>query len=189
MAVDELEVLTARIARVVRERRYVSGATLAEVAVRAGLSKTILSRIENGHGNPSVETLFRIARALDLPLSALLAENEAPRTRLIKARSGPELHADSGMAAWLVHAQARGHHAEVYEVALPAGTDQRTAGHLPGTEELVICISGRLRVGPIGEEVELGAGDAAWFAADGEHHYVALRAVRALNWIVTPAGG
>jgi transcriptional regulator with XRE-family HTH domain len=185
----ELDSLTARIARVVREQRYVSGATLAEVASAAGLSKAILSRIENGHGNPSIETLFRIARALELPLSALLAEDQSPRSRMIPARSGPELHADSGMAAWLVHAQARGHHAEVYELALPAGTDQRTAGHLPGTEELLICLTGRLRVGPVGQEVELAAGDAAWFAADEEHHYVALRAARALNWIVTPAGG
>lgn len=185
----ELDSLTARIARVVRERRYVSGATLADVAAQAGVSKTILSRIENGHGNPSIETLFRVARALDLPLSAMLAEDDAPRARVIPARSGPELHADSGMAAWLVHAQARGHHAEVYELALPAGTDQRSAGHLPGTEELLICLSGRLRVGPVGEEVELATGDAACFAADGEHHYAGLRAARALNWIVTPAGG
>jgi hypothetical protein len=59
------------------------------------------------------------------------------------------------MTAWLVHAQARGHHAEVYELALPVGTDQRTAGHLPGTEELVMCVTGRLRVGPVGEEVVL----------------------------------
>lgn len=186
---DELESLTQRIARVIRERRYVTGATLGEVAGEAGLSKTILSRIENGHGNPSVETLFRIARALDLPLASLLAEDEAPRARVIPARSGPELYADSGMTAWLIHAQARGHHAEVYDIVLPAGTDQRTAGHLPGTEELVVCLTGRLRVGPVGEEVALGPGDAAWFAADGEHHYVALRAATLLNWIVTPAGG
>jgi transcriptional regulator with XRE-family HTH domain len=185
----DLESLTAHVARVVRERRYVTGATLGQVAAEAGLSKTILSRIENGHGNPSLETLFRIARALDLPLSSLLTEVQAPRARVIQARSGPQLHADSGMTAWLVQAQAGGHHSEVYELALPTGTDQRTAGHLPGTEELVICLSGRLRVGPLGEEVELAAGDAAWFAADGEHHYVALRATRALNWIVTPAGG
>jgi hypothetical protein len=36
--------------------------------------------------------------------------------------------------------------------------------------------------------VELGAGDAAWFRADGEHHYFALRDTRALNWIITPVG-
>jgi transcriptional regulator with XRE-family HTH domain len=187
--VDALESLTARIARTVRQRRYESGATLSEVAAKAGLSKTIVGRIENGRGNPSLETLFRVGRALDLPLAVLLAEQEEPRARVIPARSGPELRADSGMVAWLVHAQAHGHRAEVYELALPAGTDQRTAGHLPGTQELVICVSGRLRVGPVGEQVDLAAGDAAWFAADGEHHYVALSDARALNWIVTPAGG
>ncbi|MGI8864919.1 MAG: helix-turn-helix domain-containing protein [Solirubrobacteraceae bacterium] len=185
----QLESLNQRIASVVRERRRASGMTLGEFAHRSGLSKTILSRIENGHGNPSVETLFRLARALELPLSALLAE-EPPRATVIRARSGPELHADSGMEAWLVHAPTRSHHhGEVYELELPAGTEQRTTGHLPGTEELVICLTGQLRVGPVDEEVELRAGDAAWFRADGEHRYVALRAVRALNWILTPAGG
>ncbi len=72
---------------------------------------------------------------------------------------------------------------------MPAGTEQRTAGHLPGTEELLICLTGRLHVGPVDAEVELGTGDAAWFRADAEHRYIALRAARALNWIVTPAAG
>ncbi|MBV9820197.1 MAG: helix-turn-helix transcriptional regulator [Solirubrobacterales bacterium] len=183
----EFDSLTARISRVVRERRRQTGDTLSQVAARAGLSKTILSRIENGHGNPSIDTLFRLARALELPLSALLVEDEPPRARRIPARSGSELHADSGMTAWLVHARGRGADAEVYELSLAAGIEQRTPGHLPGTEELVFCLRGRLRVGPVGEEVELAGGDAAWFAADGEHRYLALRAARALNWILSPA--
>ncbi len=117
-SVDEFESVNQRIASVVRKHRHASGATLGEVARASGLSKTILSRIENGHGNPSVETLFRIARALELPLSALLADDEGPRARVIRARSGTELQADSGMTAWLVRAQARGHHAEVYELQI-----------------------------------------------------------------------
>jgi transcriptional regulator with XRE-family HTH domain len=186
-AEDQLVSLNQRIARVLRERRRLTDTTLVELARTSGLSKTILTRIENGDGNPSIETLFRIARALGLPLSALLAD-DAPRSRVIRARSGPELQADSGMAAWLVHVQTQGHHAEIYELALRAGTRQHSAGHVSGTEELVICLAGSLRVGPGDSEVELGAGDAAWFRADGEHHYVALRDTRALNWIITPVG-
>ncbi len=185
---DQLVSLNQRIAAVVRERRHLAGMTLGELAHASGLSKTILSRIENGHGNPSVETLFRIARALGLPLSALLAD-EAPRASVIRARSGPELHADSGMRAWLVHAQPSHQHAEIYELELPTGTEQRSAGHLSGTEELVICLTGRLRVGPVDHEVDLRPGDAARFRADDEHRYVAVRAARAVNWIFTPAGG
>src|SRR4051794_24564825 len=135
----EAAALHQRIAAVVRARRRERGASLADVAAESGLSKAILSRIENGAGNPSIETLFRIGRALDLPLAALVGDDDAPRATAIPARSGTELHADSGMTAWLVHAQAQGHTTEVYELDLPAGTEQRTAGHLPGTHELVVC--------------------------------------------------
>src|SRR5581483_12483618 len=65
---DELAGVNRRIAAVIRDRRRALGVTLAELATSAGLSRTILGRIETGRGNPSVETLFRIARALGLPL-------------------------------------------------------------------------------------------------------------------------
>ncbi len=42
----------------------------------------------------------------------------------------------------------------------------RKPAPLPATEELVVCMRGALEVGPVGEEVVLGAGDAVWFAAD-----------------------
>lgn len=159
--------------------------SVAELASAAGLSRTIVARIESGAGNPSVETLFRLARALSVPLAALLGVDAAPPARLIPARSGTHLRADSGMQAFLIHAGETSGHAECYELELPAGTEQRSAGHLSGTEELVLCLSGRLRVGPIGEEVELRAGDAAWFRADREHRYLALRRSRAVNWILS----
>lgn len=183
---DELATLGTQIARAVRARRRASGVTLDELSARSGLSRTILSRIENGRGNPSVETLFRIARALELPLSALLEDGSPPAARRIPARSGTPLHGDSGMAAWLIHAESAPYRFELIELELPAGVDHPSDGHVPGTIELVHCLRGRVRVGPIGAEAELGAGDCAWFRADEAHHYVAVRASRALNLIGTP---
>jgi quercetin dioxygenase-like cupin family protein len=58
---------------------------------------------------------------------------------------------------------------------------------MPGAEEVVVCVAGRLSVGPVGGEVELGPGDAAWFAADGPHHDVGLEDGRALNWVLLRA--
>jgi len=184
--VDELESLGAQIAGVIRARRRASGQTLDEVATRSGLSKTILSRIENGRGNPSVETLFRIARALEVPLSALVEVATPPVARRIPARSGPALLGDSGMSAWLIHAESIAQRVEVIELDLPSGVEHSSDGHLVGTVELVYCLRGRLRVGPVGDDVELAVGDSAWFRADTPHHYIALRAARALNLIGTP---
>ena len=64
--------------------------------------------------------------------------------------------------------------------------EQRTDAHLPGTEEVIVCVEGRLRAGPLGDPVELAPGDAVWFAADVAHAYTALEDARALCWMLYP---
>ncbi|CAA9517618.1 MAG: hypothetical protein AVDCRST_MAG85-2711 [uncultured Solirubrobacteraceae bacterium] len=72
----------------------------------------------------------------------------------------------------------------MFELSLPAGVEQSTGAHLPGTREVVVCVRGRVRVGPLGEEAYLGPGDDRWFAADGPDGYVGLRDGRALDWVL-----
>ena len=181
---DPLDVLAARIGRSLRGRRTAAGMSIGELARASGLSKTIIGRIEAGSGNPSVETLWRLSHSLAVPLGSLLAEDPEPRVKVVRARTGDRLHADSGMEAWLVHAEGREHRSELFELWLPAGVEQQTGAHLPGTREVVVCIRGRVRAGPIGEEADLGPGDAVWFAADAPHRYVGVRDARALNWLL-----
>ena len=186
---DDLAGLAARIGAVVRATRLARGLSQSELGRRAGLSKTILARIEAGMGNPSVETLWRVSRALDLPLGALLAPEAEPRTRLIPAGAGEPVHADSGMAGRLLHADGRGRRVELYELTFPPRTDHATDGHLPGTAELVHCLEGTITLGPVGEERRLGPGDALWFAADGPHAYRTADApARVIELMLYPAG-
>jgi transcriptional regulator with XRE-family HTH domain len=58
-----------------RARRVELGLTLAEVAEKAGLSLPYVSNLERGRGNPTLEALGALARALDIPLASLLGEN------------------------------------------------------------------------------------------------------------------
>ena len=51
-----------------RELREQKQFTQGEVAKRAGLLKPYVSRVENGHSVPDVETLEKFARALEVPL-------------------------------------------------------------------------------------------------------------------------
>jgi transcriptional regulator with XRE-family HTH domain len=180
----ELDALAQRIGRVARASRIAQSMSLGDLSRACGLSKTILARIETGSGNPSMETLWRVSQGLRLPLGALLADDQRPRVRAVPAGTGDVIHADTGMAARLLHAEGREHRSEVFELDLPTGVEQPSSGHLPGTEELVVCVAGRVLAGPLGEEVELGPGDAVWFVADGPHRYVGLEDARALNWIL-----
>jgi transcriptional regulator with XRE-family HTH domain len=181
---EGLPALAGSIGRAVRGLRIARSLSVGDLARDAGLSRTILSRIENGSGNPSIETLWRIARALSVPLGALLGEDQEPRVRAIPARSRKALAADSGMRAWLVHAEGREHRSELFDLDLPDGVEQRTDAHIPGTDELIMCVSGRVLVGPLGEEVELAPGDSVWFAGDRAHRYLALEDTHALCWML-----
>jgi transcriptional regulator with XRE-family HTH domain len=162
--------------------------SLGDLSRACGLSRTILARIEGGAGNPSLETLWRISRALDIPLGAFLEQDTAPRVHVTRAREGRSLRADSGLEMWLLHAKTREHRAEMYDIVLPQGAHQQTDAHLPGTEEALICISGHARIGPVGEEADVGAGDVVWFAADLPHRYLALADTRLIGWMLYSAG-
>lgn len=182
---DESGRLAARIGAALQGHRQARSLSVAELARATGLSRTILGRIEAGAGNPSVQTLFSIARALDLPLGALLAEPAEPRVRAIPRGTGDALPTAAGVAR-VLHADGRPRRSELFELTLEAGREQHSDGHLPGTEELVVCLGGSMEAGPLGAEVALGPGDAVWFVADGAHRYAAVTDARALNWLSYP---
>jgi transcriptional regulator with XRE-family HTH domain len=58
-----------RLIRLARGERY----SLEALAARSGVSAGLLSQIERGIGNPSYQTLLRVAHALDIPVAQLLA--------------------------------------------------------------------------------------------------------------------
>jgi transcriptional regulator with XRE-family HTH domain len=70
-SMDPLELLLARLARVIRNRRTNAGYTQAEFAHAAKVFRTFMGQIERGTANPSVKTLFRIAQVLGLSVTEL----------------------------------------------------------------------------------------------------------------------
>lgn len=58
-----------RIKELCKER----GINLADLASQMGTSQASISRITTGNGNPTVETLERIAKALNVPITDLFA--------------------------------------------------------------------------------------------------------------------
>jgi XRE family transcriptional regulator, regulator of sulfur utilization len=186
MAVRPLDQLTVQIARSIRAHRQSRRLTVAALATKAGLSKSSLTTIESGLGNPSVETLWRLAAAMDVSLGAIIDQEEPPPTRIIRASDPVQIVSPSGMTARLILGEGRNHRTEVYEATLPAGADYRSEPHAAGTEELVICVEGRMVTGSQLNEVELARGDALWFPADLPHRYHAVEDARMVNVMSFP---
>ena len=61
-----------RLAESVRETRLAAGLTQADLAERAGLERKTISRIENQHLSPTIDTLVRIALVLRCDVAELI---------------------------------------------------------------------------------------------------------------------
>ncbi len=81
--------------RELREERRLSQGDITEVI---GLPRSYISRIENGHAVPSLETLRRLAAALDVPLYRIFFTGEAVLNGRAAGRSLDELAEEAGPA-------------------------------------------------------------------------------------------
>jgi len=71
--------ISSNIGTTIRDYRLQRGMSQGDIEKRTGLLRCYLSRVENGHTVPSLETLQKIAGALDLQLSQFFAENHVGR--------------------------------------------------------------------------------------------------------------
>ena len=78
--------------RVLREQKKMSQ---GDIEKRTGLLRCYLSRVENGHTIPAIETLEKLARALEMPLYQLLYDGEQP-----PAAEVPSEWTESGSNSW-----------------------------------------------------------------------------------------
>jgi transcriptional regulator with XRE-family HTH domain len=80
------------IANHVRSRRLEIGLTVGQLAERAGISKGMLSKIENAQTSPSLSTLERLSSSLDMPVTSLFRGLAEERDAVfVKAGTGPEI--------------------------------------------------------------------------------------------------
>lgn len=61
-----------------RSLRETKNLSQGEIEQRTGLLRCYISRVENGHTVPSVETLEKLARALEVPLHEIFYDGEEP---------------------------------------------------------------------------------------------------------------
>lgn len=69
------------IGNVIRSYRGDRGLSQGDIERRTGLLRCYLSRVENGHTVPSLETLAKIAEALDISLADFFPGSETPSER------------------------------------------------------------------------------------------------------------
>lgn len=162
------------IAASVRRERERLGLSIGELSRLSGISKSTLSQIESGSGNPSIETLWMLACALDVPVSRFI---EVPRrgVALIRRGEGPKAaSAEADYTAVLLAASPVGVRRDMYQLCVQPGQPKISQSHVPGTVEHLVISSGRALAGLANSPIELKPGDYISYPADAPHIFQAL---------------
>jgi transcriptional regulator with XRE-family HTH domain len=162
------------LARNLKRKRLERAISLSELARTSGVSKATLSGLERGNGNPSVDTVWALAHALNAPFGELFYENDQDVVQVMRLDEAQVVTSEPGFTGRkLLSRQGRGG-VELYVLDLEQGAKRKAAPHSPGVIEHVIVVAGRAEVGPDDEPTVLGEGDRVTFLADRPHHYYAL---------------
>ena len=85
---DVGEVIAANLRRLRTARRM----SLATLATRADVAKATLANLEQGRGNPTIETLWSLALGLGVAFSDLLEDRSETTTVVVRAQQGTRVH-------------------------------------------------------------------------------------------------
>jgi transcriptional regulator with XRE-family HTH domain len=66
------QILCSQVAHVFRKERISQGVSMTTLAKRAGLSQQMVSYVERGMRNPTLDTMLRIADALEIDLAVVI---------------------------------------------------------------------------------------------------------------------
>jgi len=150
--------------RGVRERR---GLTLTLAAEQTGISKSTLSRLENGQRRPTLELLLVLADVYRVPIDDLVGAPPVgdprirPKPRHVNGRTVLPLTAPGGVQAW--------------KIVIPVSQSTPALRAHDGFEWLYV-LTGRMRLVLGDQDLVLGVGEAAefdtqvphWFGSTGE---------------------
>ncbi|HET9553879.1 MAG TPA: cupin domain-containing protein, partial [Anaeromyxobacteraceae bacterium] len=130
-------------------------------------------------------SVWRIAHALVVPFSALLAGREARGAAVLRQRDSKVLSSrDGSFVSRALFPFEEPRRVELYELRLAPHAAEHAEPHAPGTSENLVVASGAVAIEVAGERSALEAGDAIVFQADVPHAYVNDGDVEAVLYLV-----
>ena len=163
--------LARRVAENLKDQRKRRELSLDQMARMTGVSRAALSQIETRKTNPTIGVLWKIASGLGIPFADLIGESTLAVSLLRREETQVLRSLDRKFESRPLVPPAGIPQIEMYELTLAARARHTSEPHGPGTRELVVVLSGALRMTVADRAEELAAGDSIVFNADVKHVY------------------
>ena len=182
---DEATDLAPVVGGNLRRLRTKRGLSLERLAQLSGVSRAMLGQIELGQSAPTINVLWKIARALEVTFSALMSSRTQSGALVLRADQAKILSSkDRSFTSRALFPFDEPRRVEFYELRLGAGGIESADAHAPGTSENLVVSAGTVDIDVAGETHRLTAGDSILFEADAAHAYRNVGKVEAVMYLV-----
>lgn len=171
MQTSQREAISIDVGVRLRELREARNVSMRGLATASGLSANALSMIERGKTSPSVSTLYKLADALGVPITAFFGgENSKHQVVFVKSDERVRVPFSRGVWEGLGGEQFSGR-VEPFILTLETGASSGPHSMVHSGHEFVFCLRGRLEYQVESRFFELETGDSLLFAAQLQHRW------------------
>ena len=165
------EAISVDVGTRLRELREAHNVSMRGLATASGLSANALSMIERGKTSPSVSTLYKLADALGVPITAFFgAETEKRQVIFIKSDQRVRVPFARGVWEGLGGEQFTGR-VEPFLLTLESGASSGPHSMVHSGHEFVYCLRGKMGYQVESQRFLLEPGDSLLFAARLQHRW------------------
>ncbi|GAA3586075.1 XRE family transcriptional regulator [Amycolatopsis ultiminotia] len=161
---------TDRLGERIRLLRTAKSLTIRELAARAGVSTGLISQVERGLTDPSLQTARVLAKALETPLFDLFAEPDRSEVAVVRKDRRLRQQSPHGEISYARLSPGSGR-LELLEGTLQPGGVSSGRPWTHPSEECVVVTSGALVAEVDGAEHRLATGDSCYFDSRLPHRY------------------
>jgi transcriptional regulator with XRE-family HTH domain len=168
-----------------RRLRTRRGLSLERLAQISGVSRAMLGQIELGQSAPTINVLWKIARALEVTFSALISARTQSGALVLRSNESKILTSkDRSFSSRALFPFDEPRRVEFYELRLAPGSVEEADAHPPGTSENLVVTAGQIEIDAAGDTHRLETGDSILFEADVAHAYRNSGKVEAVMYLV-----
>ncbi|NSN12080.1 helix-turn-helix transcriptional regulator [Enterococcus faecalis] len=154
----------------VKKERKSKKLSIEKLSKISGVSGITISNIENKKSNPTVSILWKLAEALEIPLTKLFSKNSVSSVKV--SRLNNSSFVTNYKHNWRVESIFSQENIEVYRVKMSQKSSYSVEKHHQNSLEILTVMSGKIKLILDGKEFEVNKFETISFPASQQHTYV-----------------
>ena len=159
------------IAENLKKLRTERNLSLGQLSTQSEVSKVMLSQIEKGETNPTINTVWKIANGLKVPYTTLLEQQKQEACIIRKSEITVQRDENDHYRLYCYYPTTPQRNFEYFQIELDIGYTHTSIGHSEKSQEYIMVLEGVLTLTVNHQLYELQKNDCISFLATSEHCY------------------